>query len=454
MATQVTLPRLSPGMNEASVARWLKRTGEQVTRGEALFEVETEKVAAEVPAPADGVLSIVVPEGQTVPIGAVLAVLAAPGEATDTAAAAAPGSAAGGTAPSTPAAPVPAAPAAPAPATGQAASPGAAGGALTPPSATISPPPSAHPQTQPAAPVAQAEESRIVASPAARRLARELGVGLEGIRGSGPGGRIIEKDVQRTADERGAAPAVAAPAAAAAPVAPAPVAAEARTRPLQGMRRTIAERMLLSQSTNATVTVTLEADMHEAVNLRNQLVGEWESREGVRVTYTDIVVKAVAKALTEHRRLNASLQNDQIVEHAEVHVGVAVALEDGLIVPVVRNADRRSLLEIARDAKELGQRAQQGKLQVADVTGGTFTVTNLGASGVDAFTPIINPPECAILGVGKIAEKPVARGGQVVIRPMMWLSLTFDHRIVDGKPAADFLRRVQEILEKPYLIFV
>jgi pyruvate dehydrogenase E2 component (dihydrolipoamide acetyltransferase) len=202
------------------------------------------------------------------------------------------------------------------------------------------------------------------------------------------------------------------------------------------------------------VTVTLEVDMHEAVNLRTQLVGEWESREGVRVTYTDVIVKAVAKALTEHRRLNASLQNDRIIEHGEVHVGVAVALDDGLIVPVIRHADRRSLLEIARESKELGQRAQQGKLQVADVTGGTFTVTNLGASGVDAFTPIINPPECAILGVGKIAEKPVARGGQVVIRPSMWLSLTFDHRIVDGKPAADFLRRVQEILEKPYLIFV
>ncbi|HEY3080816.1 MAG TPA: dihydrolipoamide acetyltransferase family protein [Chloroflexota bacterium] len=430
MATQVTLPRLSPGMNEASVARWLKRTGEQVARGEALFEVETEKVATEVPAPADGVLSIVVPEGTTVPIGAVLAVLAAPGEAA-------------------PAPPQSAAPAAPAP---SAAAPSA------PPRA----PSPATPSPAGSEAAAAGDEGRVIASPAARRLARELGVALEGIKGSGPGGRVIEKDVQRTADQGRAVPVGVAAAPVAAQPAPQPVAAEARSRPLQGMRRTIADRMLASQNTNATVTVTLEVDMAEAVNLRTQLVGEWESREGVRVTYTDVIVKAVAKALTEHRRLNASLQNDPsagsgqavIVEHGEVHVGVAVALDDGLIVPVIRDADRRSLLEIARATKELGQRAQQGKLQVADVTGGTFTVTNLGTSGVDAFTPIINPPEAAILGVGKIAEKPVARGGQVVIRPMMWLSLTFDHRIVDGKPAADFLRRVQEILEKPYLIFV
>ncbi|HEV8637535.1 MAG TPA: dihydrolipoamide acetyltransferase family protein [Chloroflexota bacterium] len=490
MATQVTLPRLSPGMNEASVARWLKRTGEQVARGEALFEVETEKVATEVPAPADGVLSIVVPEGTTVPIGAVLAVLAAPGEAVS------PPQPGGGQAEGSAAAPVPSPlPAQRAPGEGQGEGPAGgqadaltrrvpSGWATSPPFGwgPFSPPPpggsrqavTRQPERDSGAPAAAAgEEGRIIASPAARRLGRELGVALEGIRGSGPGGRVIEKDVQRAADEGRAAPAAAAPAtAAAAPAAPppTPVTAEARTRPLQGMRRTIAERMLLSQNTNATVTITLEVDMHEAVNLRSQLVAEWESREGVRVSYTDVVVKAVAKALTEHRRLNASLQGDPsaslragpsagagqavIVEHGEIHVGVAVALDDGLIVPVVRNADRRSLLEIAKETKELGQRAQQGKLAVADVTGGTFTVTNLGTSGVDAFTPIINPPECAILGVGKIAEKPVARGGQVVIRPLMWLSLTFDHRIVDGKPAAEFLRRVQEILEKPYLIFV
>jgi pyruvate dehydrogenase E2 component (dihydrolipoamide acetyltransferase) len=421
MATEVTLPRLSPGMNEASVARWLKKAGEPVKQGEALFEVETEKVATEVPAPVDGVLHVVVPEGKTVAIGTVLALLAAPGETVASAPAA-------GAAPAAPAPPV-------------AASPGS--GEVTTARRSAS--------ESVGAPSDVADEGRVVASPAARRLSRELGVSLEGLKGSGPGGRIIEKDVQRRAAQAPVPTPAGQPAAAPA-AAPAIIAAQ--TRPLQGIRKIIADRMLQSQNTNATVTVTLEVDMHEAVNLRTQLVGEWEQREGVRVTYTDIIVKAVAKALTEHRRLNASLQGDRIVEHGEVHVGVAVALDDGLIVPVVRDADRKSLLEVAREAKELGGRAHQGRLGVGEVTGGTFTVTNLGASGVDAFTPIINPPECAILGVGKIAEKPVARGGQVVIRPTMWLSLTFDHRIVDGKPAADFLKRVQEILEKPYLVFV
>jgi pyruvate/2-oxoglutarate dehydrogenase complex dihydrolipoamide acyltransferase (E2) component len=292
----------------------------------------------------------------------------------------------------------------------------------------------------------------VIASPAARRLARELAVELSGLRGSGPGGRIIERDVQAAHAAPALARPTASPPAAAASV---PAAATAgRTIALAGMRRVIADRMLHSQTTNATVTVTLEADMHEATNLRQQLIGEWEAREGVRITFGDVIVKSVARALVEHPRLNASLRDDQIVQHADVHVGVAVALDDGLIVPVVRHADRKSLLEIGRETKDLGERARAGRLGIPEVTGGTFTVTNLGTYGVDAFTPIINPPECAILGVGKIAQKPVARDGVVVIRPTMCLSLTFDHRVVDGAPAALFLRRVQEILEKPYLIFV
>jgi pyruvate dehydrogenase E2 component (dihydrolipoamide acetyltransferase) len=290
-------------------------------------------------------------------------------------------------------------------------------------------------------------EGRIVASPAARRLGRELGVDLTRLTGSGPGGRIIERDVQAAASAPAAPVAPAAPALAQPPVG-------ASTIALQGMRRTIAERMLQSQNSNATVTATLEVDMDEATRLRQQLVGEWEQREGVRVTFTDLIVKAAAKALLEYPRLNATLRGDQIVEQAEVHVGIAVALDDGLIVPVLRNAERKSLIEIGRETRALGERARAGQLAIPDVTGGTFTITNLGTYGVDAFTPIINPPEAAILGVGKIARKPVARDDQVVIRPMMWLSLTFDHRIVDGAPAATFLRRVQEILEKPYLLFV
>jgi pyruvate dehydrogenase E2 component (dihydrolipoamide acetyltransferase) len=455
MATQITLPRLSPGMNEASVARWLKKAGDTVKNGEALFEVETEKVATEVPAPADGILTIVVPEGKTVAIGTVLAVIAEPGEKVDVPGAAPAAAVAPAAAPTTPAA-SPAAPAA-APATTPAA-PAAAPSAV--PAAPAAPPPSVAVigANGPAA------EGRIVASPAARRLARELGVDMVGLRGSGPGGRIIERDVQ-------AAHAAPRPAAVAAPVAPAPsaplapapaaptpgaaiAAVAARTVALTGMRRVIADRMLQSQNTNATVTLTLEVDMSEATTLRQQLIGEWEKSQGVRVTYGDLIVKAVTKALLEHPRLNATIRGDQIVEQSEVHMGVAVALDDGLVVPVIRNVERKSLLDISRETRDLAERARANRVGVAEISGGTFTITNLGTYGIDSFTPIINPPECAILGVGKITQKPVARDGQVVIRPMMWLSLTFDHRVVDGAPAAQFLKRVQDVLEKPYLIFV
>src|SRR5579885_731558 len=450
MATPITLPRLSPGMNEAAVARWLKKSGDTVKRGEPLYEVETEKVATEVTAPADGVLEIVVPEGRTVAIGTLLGRLTGPDAE-------------------------------------QAEAPPAAEGPVVVQTPALEPeqPASAQTETSVGAAVAEAvlgvagpsepEERRIVASPLARRIAREMGVALEGLKGSGPGGRIIEKDVLAAAGAT-QAPAPAAAPAPTVPRAPEPVAATAPAapaaapgapspypsptgrgdvgRPFTGMRKTIADRMLQSQNTNATVTLTLEVDMQEATNLRQQLVGEWEQREGVRITFTDVIVKAVAKALTEHRRLNASLEGDRIVEHGSVHVGVAVALDDGLIVPVVRDADKKSILEIGRETKQLGEKARSGRLTIEEVTGGTFSVTNLGQAGVDAFTPIINPPQCAILGVGKIAPKPVARDGQVVVRPQMWLSLTFDHRLVDGHPAALFLARVKEILEKPYLLFV
>jgi pyruvate dehydrogenase E2 component (dihydrolipoamide acetyltransferase) len=433
-------------MNEAAVARWLKKTGDTVKRGEPLFEVETEKVATEVPAPADGVLEIVVPEGRTVTIGTLLARLTGP-ELEQPA-----------TPPTVEQAAVaqPSVPAPAEPAVAQAQT-GVRVPAAEPASKAATPP--------------RPDERRIVASPLARRIAREMGVALEGLTGSGPGGRIIERDVLAAAEARVAAAkeaeAAVSPAAGPAPTpAPAvtptapPLAAPAGTRdegvsrPFSGMRKTIADRMLQSQSTSATVTLTLEVDMQEATNLRQQLVAEWEQREGVRITFTDVIVKAVAKALTEHRRLNASLEGDRIVEHAGVHVGVAVSLDDGLIVPVVRDADKKSILEIGRETKQLGEKARAGRLTIEEVTGGTFSVTNLGQAGVDAFTPIINPPQCAILGVGKIAPKPVAHDGQVVVRPQMWLSLTFDHRLVDGYPAALFLARVKEILEKPYLLFV
>ncbi|TAK22117.1 MAG: 2-oxo acid dehydrogenase subunit E2 [Chloroflexota bacterium] len=425
MATQVTLPRLSPGMNEAAIARWLRKSGDTVKRGEPLFEVETEKVATEVPSPDDGVLTIVVPEGMVIAIGVVIAHIGAAGEivAVTGAPRVAPTS-------------------------------GASVAAATPVNVAASQ--AAGPAST--EPDADRDSGRVFASPAARRLARELNVDVSTLHGSGPGGRVIEKDVHIAAARPTVVPATTQVAARSrsTPTAAAPAALTSGDRaiPMSSIRRVIAERMHQSQIANATVTVTVEVDMGEATTLRQQLIGEWEAREGVRVTFTDIIARAVAKALTEHPRLNASLVGDRIVQHGAVHLGIAVALDEGLIVPVVRDAHTKTILEIGSESKSLSERARANKLAVSEITGGTFTLTNLGTTGVDTFTPIINPPECAILGVGKIAPRPVARGDQVVVRPTMWLSLTFDHRIVDGHPAALFLRRVQEILEKPYLLFV
>jgi len=224
--------------------------------------------------------------------------------------------------------------------------------------------------------------------------------------------------------------------------------------PLAGMRRTIAERVVLSQQTVAEVTLTSEVDVTEIVKLREQVSAEWQKQYEIKVSYTEVIVKAVARALREHPRLNSSLGADGINLHAEVNVGVAVALDDGLIVPVVRNADQKSLLDITRDVRDLSERARANRLSREEVNGGTFSITNMGMLGVEAFTPIINLPQCAILGVGRIAERAVVHDGQIVARPTMWLSLTFDHRIVDGAPAAQFLMRVRQLLENPYLLFV
>jgi pyruvate dehydrogenase E2 component (dihydrolipoamide acetyltransferase) len=233
-----------------------------------------------------------------------------------------------------------------------------------------------------------------------------------------------------------------------------PVAGDGAIVPLVGMRRTIADRMLHSQQTVAEVTLTAEADVGEIVKLRSQVGTEWEKQYGFKVSYTEVIVKAVAKALREHPYLNSSLSDAGIRLHSDVNVGVAVAIDDGLIVPVIRHADQKSLLEIARAVRELSDRARSGQLSRDDVGGGTFTISNMGMLGVEAFTPIINWPECAILGVGRVAERAVVRDGQIVARPTMWLSLTFDHRIVDGAPAGRFLARVRQLLESPYLLFV
>ncbi|MGB6896854.1 MAG: dihydrolipoamide acetyltransferase family protein, partial [Dehalococcoidia bacterium] len=279
------------------------------------------------------------------------------------------------------------------------------------------------------------------ASLPARRLAEEHGLDLASVQGTGPGGRIGKKDVERALVAKSA------------PTAAAPAPRPGETLPFRGMRRTVAERMHQSLQTMAQLTITTQADVTEAVRLREQLVEEWEP-EGIRPTYTDFVLRAVAKALPEHPRVNATLEDESIRLLSEVDVGLAVSLQEGLIAPVIYGADRLSLKQIARLGAELAEKARAGTLTVDEVTGGTFTVTSLGPYGVDTFTPIVNPPQTAILGVGRIKEVAAFEGDRAVPRKALDLSLSFDHRLLDGAQAAEFLSRVRQLLERPHLLLI
>ncbi|MEM3044321.1 MAG: dihydrolipoamide acetyltransferase family protein [Candidatus Bathyarchaeia archaeon] len=270
--------------------------------------------------------------------------------------------------------------------------------------------------------------TRIMASPLAKKLARIHGISLETVKGTGPGGRILKEDVLRLVGERAAVKA-----------------GERRVKevlPLAGVRKTVAERMTLS-SKIPRITLIVEVNASGLHTLQRY----YESLEGVKVSITHIIIKAVAKALKDNPIMNSTLKEDRIEIFEDINIGVAVATEQGLVVPVVKDAYNKSIVEIAEEVATLADKARRNLLSKDDVSGGTFTVTNLGMFGVDAFTPLINPPECAILGIGRITEKPVVDGGGIAVKPIMHLCLSFDHRIVDGAPAAMFLQRVKEILE-------
>jgi pyruvate dehydrogenase E2 component (dihydrolipoamide acetyltransferase) len=414
MPTIVVLPKMGMTMTEGTLAQWLVPDGARVEKGQPIFRMLTEKINTEVEAETYGVLRHLVSEDTTVPAGAVVGCILAqdeelPPELAEMAAAAV--------------APAPAA-AAPAPVAS-----GAGAGPL---------------------PAREGGEF-VRASPLARRLAEEAGIDLSQVEGTGPGGRILQEDVERAIAARREVP-----------VAPAPAApAAGRTVPFKGVRRTIGQRMHESLQTMAQLTITMEVDVTEAGRMCQELSERWRSGlpagqagpdGGVSVTYTHAIVKAAALALAEHPRLNSTLEGDVIRLLDEVNVGVAVSLDEGLIVPVVRQADRKPLRQIAVEARELSEKARQGTLTVDEVTGGTFTVTTLGMYDVDVFTPIVNPPQCAILGVGRVKEVPAFEGDRVVRRSVLSLSLSFDHRVVDGAPAAEFLRRVKHYLEHPELL--
>jgi pyruvate dehydrogenase E2 component (dihydrolipoamide acetyltransferase) len=267
-------------------------------------------------------------------------------------------------------------------------------------------------------------------TPVARRLAQQHGIDLGQVRGSGPRGRILIEDVERVLAAQ------AQPAAQPAPVVP-----------IRGIRQTIATRMLQSLQTLAQVTLTTEVDVTDAMQLRDGLARHWQDRG---LSPLHLVIKATARALKEHPRMNAIQQEHEIELVREINVGVAVSLQEGLIVPVIRRADAKHLAEIARESRDLANKAREGKASYDEVTGGTFTITNLGSYGIDAFTPIINAPQVGILGVGRVVEKPVVYRGEITKRSMMFLSLTFDHRVIDGAPAAEFLHTVTGHLEDPW----
>ena len=461
MATDVLMPQMGESIAEGTVSRWLKKVGDKVDRDEPLLEISTDKVDAEIPSPAAGTLTeIVAQEGQTVAVNSVVARIAAEGEA----AAPAPSPAAETPAqqPSAPAESAPAAApaAAPAPAPAAAAQAGAGETGGAPPSE-----PSTAPEEEDDEKVTSLDERRRTkSSPLVRKIARENNVDIEQIQGSGVSGRVTKSDILEFLQQPRSAPAAAAaPAAApAAKAAPAPAQAprqpqpqfapgEAiRIEPLSVMRKKIAQHMVMSKQTSAHVSTVFEADFTAIDRLRKAHKDAYLER-GVKLTYLPFVVQAVIAGLKEFPILNASMDENNTIYHRELNIGIAVALEWGLIVPVLKRADELNILGLARNINDLGERARTKRLSPDDVQGGTFTITNPGVFGGLFGLPIINQPQVAILGVGGVQKRPVVvtteDGDSIAIRTMCYLSLTFDHRLIDGAVADQFMALVKSTIE-------
>jgi pyruvate dehydrogenase E2 component (dihydrolipoyllysine-residue acetyltransferase) len=454
---QLTMPKMGDAMEEGTILRWLKNEGDPIEEGDPVAEIQTEKATIEVPATASGVLSrILVQPDQTVTVGTPIAEVngaggeGAPAEAPEKTQ----GKAAAEEAP--PAAPQEGPPETEAPATPK---PAAKADREQPPGAESPAPPSpgadrgrgatapgARPEATPKTgqrPGVPSEETRVKASPLARKVAAEHGIDLSAIEGTGPGGRIIEADVEE-ARERGPAP-KAAPA-------PRPAQPEPGTeRPMTPMRRVIARRVTQSKQTIPHFYLALDTDMRAAVRLRaeyNAAAGEER-----KVSFNDLVVRACALALEQFPALNSRLEDETIKTPSTINIGVAVALDEGLIVPVVRDAQNKSVAAIGREVRRLAERARQGELAPEEYSGGTFTVSNLGMYDIILFQAVINPPEAAILAVGAIRDTPIVENDQIAPGKQMYLALSVDHRLVDGHVAAQFLQEVQRLLENPLSLF-
>ena len=426
MATKVVMEALSPTMEEGRLVEWKKQAGESVAVGDVLAEVETDKAVMELVARVGGVLlRHTVEAGATVPVSAEVAVIGEAGEG---------GGRAGGQADGQKAPPPP-----PAEQPATRPSPGENRPVSMPPA----PPPEEHPQPRatPAAP-APSDGHRVKASPLARRIAAERGIDLGTVSGTGPDGRVVARDVETAEVGPGTRRPPGPPTAPARPPARLPDSGFTDL-PLTQIRKTIAKRLAQSIGPIPTFYLTSEIDMERTAELRAAL-----PEEG-RPSFNDIIIKAAAMALRQHPMVNAWWQEDRIRQWHDVHVSMAVAIEEGLITPVIRHADRKSLREISAESKDLAGRARERKLAPEEYTGGTFSISNLGMLDIDEFTAVINPPESAILAVGRIVAKPVAHEGQVVVRRRLRLTLSCDHRIVDGATGAMFLKTLKGMLENP-----
>ena len=442
MATKVHMEALSPTMEEGQVVKWLKGEGDAVSSGDVLAEIETDKATMELVARGDGVLrAILLDEGGVAPVGDVIGVIAEEGE--DISDLVADAGSAGSAAPAAPKeeAPPPAdAPEAtpePEPAAPQRAEPATASA----PSATPTAPSKAN--------------GRIKATPVARRLASEAGVDLSTITGSGPGGRIIKKDVEsRIADgpQQPAAEAPRAPGPAAAP-AVADSASDYQDVPLSQMRKTIARRLVESIGPVPHFFLTIQVDMTRTVAARAR-INETLAERGEKVSLNDMIIRAAGAALVQHPAVNAHWKGDSVRRFRRAHIGVAVAVEDGLITPVIRDAHAKGIAQIAREVKEMAGRAREKKLKPEEYTGATFSISNLGMFGIHEFTAVINPPEAAILAVGGIEETPVVEDGALTTRPMMRVTMSCDHRTIDGATGSRFLQTLRAMLEDPVAILM
>ncbi|MDH5696619.1 MAG: 2-oxo acid dehydrogenase subunit E2 [Dehalococcoidia bacterium] len=403
MAVEVVLPLLGLGEEKGTIVRWVKSEGDRVEKGDVLFEVETEKVVTEVESPASGILrKILVTEGVEVPVSTVVAVITAIDEEL----------------------------------------PEKYLIEIAVPEAVSKPPISTEAVGKSRELIEKKPEREVKATPLVRKLAKEYGIDLSLVSGTGPEGRIVREDVLRAVEESKAGVAAAKP----------PAEMEEKVVPLSPMRKTIARRMVESFQSAPHFYLTIEVDTKELEEVRQQLMPLVEEKVGIRLTMTDLLIKVVAKALEDCPDVNCSYVDGSVRLFPQIDIGVVVAVEGGLIVPVIRQADKLSLQQITKVRAELVDKARERRISRDEMTGSTFTISNLGMFGIDQFSAILQPPEAAILAIGRVIDKPVVLDGEIVIRPRMILTLSIDHRVLDGVSGSRFLQRVKELIEKPTLL--